>query len=509
MPFGIVAWINNDTQQARILDRGRRYWCSLSEMAPACRVSGARVHFDVDTDDTTAVNVTEHPGLHVHQQAERPDRKLPAFSPGRVDHLDRKGIYDPGMRNSVGGSTAVELELRPEVKPTPMHVARWWATAVGIGALSEALEVLSPIAELHVDGEVLHGRGRVGVVLESLPMYGCGRGPDLTIGSEEEVLVEWQDLPQTGETTVARLRFQFGELEEVWMTTAPRGSGTATAAAEFISDGSATSEQTRLQPEQAEYPFQVVCQGPGSALRRGEAITKVTRALSAINEPVLFVKVKLTQFSGASKKRLAIAEAAVDLQGELVRAHASGQTMCDALDRLEARLRDRLLRHHELLTRVRPTNLVPAPGEWRHGNLRAVRTPFYERPREDREVVRHKSWTGSRVSVDEAIEDLEILDHDFHLFTDESTGADCLVHRLGDGTYLLDVLEPLASQDVSSAAMVTVRVLGTHDLNLQEAQEIIDLSGEPVLFYRDAATGRGNALYRRYDGHYGLITPAD
>ncbi|WP_157536105.1 hypothetical protein [Kitasatospora mediocidica] len=24
----------------------------------------------------------------------------------------------------------------------------------------------------------------------------------------------------------------------------------------------------------------------------------------------------------------------------------------------------------------------------------------------------------------------------------------------------------------------------------------------------DAATGRGNVLYHRYDGHYGLITPA-
>jgi hypothetical protein len=111
--------------------------------------------------------------------------------------------------------------------------------------------------------------------------------------------------------------------------------------------------------------------------------------------------------------------------------------------------------------------------------------------------------------VDEAIEDLEILDHDFHLFTDESTGADCLVRRLGDGTYLLDVLEPSVAADISSAATVTVRVLGSQDLNLHEAQEILDLSGEPVLFYRDVATGRGNAIYRRYDGHYGLISPAD
>ncbi|MBO1414556.1 sigma 54 modulation/S30EA ribosomal C-terminal domain-containing protein, partial [Streptomyces sp. FH025] len=31
---------------------------------------------------------------------------------------------------------------------------------------------------------------------------------------------------------------------------------------------------------------------------------------------------------------------------------------------------------------------------------------------------------------------------------------------------------------------------------------------QPFVFYTDTSTGRGNVLYRRYDGHYGLITPA-
>ena len=33
------------------------------------------------------------------------------------------------------------------------------------------------------------------------------------------------------------------------------------------------------------------------------------------------------------------------------------------------------------------------------------------------------------------------------------------------------------------------------------------MGGEP--FFLDAESGRGNVLYRRYDGHSGLITPAD
>ena len=32
--------------------------------------------------------------------------------------------------------------------------------------------------------------------------------------------------------------------------------------------------------------------------------------------------------------------------------------------------------------------------------------------------------------------------------------------------------------------------------------------GFPFLFFIDAAPGRASVLYHRYDGHYGLITPA-
>jgi hypothetical protein len=29
------------------------------------------------------------------------------------------------------------------------------------------------------------------------------------------------------------------------------------------------------------------------------------------------------------------------------------------------------------------------------------------------------------------------------------------------------------------------------------------------VFFADETTGRGNVLYHRYDGHYGLITPVE
>jgi Sigma 54 modulation/S30EA ribosomal protein C terminus len=35
----------------------------------------------------------------------------------------------------------------------------------------------------------------------------------------------------------------------------------------------------------------------------------------------------------------------------------------------------------------------------------------------------------------------------------------------------------------------------------------LEAAGQPFLFFVNAETGRGNLIYHRYDGHYGLIAP--
>ena len=42
---------------------------------------------------------------------------------------------------------------------------------------------------------------------------------------------------------------------------------------------------------------------------------------------------------------------------------------------------------------------------------------------------------------------------------------------------------------------------------MAEAIERLNADGERFVFFANQATGRGNVLYHRYDGHYGLITP--
>jgi hypothetical protein len=110
-------------------------------------------------------------------------------------------------------------------------------------------------------------------------------------------------------------------------------------------------------------------------------------------------------------------------------------------------------------------------------------------PPEEREVVAHKSFAIERATLDEAAFDMEVLDYDFFLFTDADDGLDKVVFRGLDG-------------DVRCAATPPVETL-------DEALERLDAGGEPFVFFCAADSGRGNVAYLRYDGHYGLIRPAD
>ncbi|HMQ26855.1 MAG TPA: sigma 54 modulation/S30EA ribosomal C-terminal domain-containing protein [Acidimicrobiales bacterium] len=49
---------------------------------------------------------------------------------------------------------------------------------------------------------------------------------------------------------------------------------------------------------------------------------------------------------------------------------------------------------------------------------------------------------------------------------------------------------------------------GVPECSVTEATEQLDVDVLPFVFHLDPATGRGSVVYRRFDGHYGCITPA-
>ena len=56
-------------------------------------------------------------------------------------------------------------------------------------------------------------------------------------------------------------------------------------------------------------------------------------------------------------------------------------------------------------------------------------------------------------------------------------------------------------------AAVTVSEHPAPRLNLAAATARLEALGQPFLFFVSSETGRGNLIYHRYDGDYGVITP--
>jgi ribosome-associated translation inhibitor RaiA len=241
----------------------------------------------------------------------------------------------------------------------------------------------------------------------------------------------------------------------------------------------------------------------------GYATDKIVKLAERVEGPVLHVRIRLTHQPDPAVTRPVRAQANLDVNGRLVRAQVAGATGIEAVDLLADRVRTRLgevARHWEAQRGGKPS---AQPHEWRHGEEPAHRPPYYPRPFEERQVLRHKSFTPARISPAEAAWEMDRMDYDFHLFTETQTGRDAVVYRSGPSGYRVARLgSGSASFDLPAEASMTLSPLPAPRLALDEARDRLELAGLPFVFFQDLDTDRGSVLYHRYDGHYGLITPA-
>lgn len=229
--------------------------------------------------------------------------------------------------------------------------------------------------------------------------------------------------------------------------------------------------------------------------------------------PVLHASIRITRCPDPALARPVIAQANLDVNGRLVRARSSAPTAREAVDLLRGRLRHRL---QHLVQRAegtwedrRPRYTAHEEHEWRHGDEPTRRPPYFPRPAEEREIVRHKTVTPARCGLDAAAADMNDLDYDFHLFTEAGTGQDSLLYRAGPTGYRLAQVRPRPDALAPHTLSVTVSDQPAPLLSVQEAVARMAVWDQPFLFFRDHDGDRGTVLYHRYDGHYGLISPAE
>jgi hypothetical protein len=227
------------------------------------------------------------------------------------------------------------------------------------------------------------------------------------------------------------------------------------------------------------------------------------------HRPVLHARVRLTKCDDPALELPVIAQANLDVEGRVVRAQVAAGTDREAIDRLQARLRQRLEQVAEHWEARRGNASEPGPHEWRHNSEPTDRPSYFPRPEDGREIVRHKSFALTVGTVDDAAQDMDSLDYDFHLFTEKGTGQDSVLYHAGPTGYRLAQVTPTPVAKLALHSLpLTVSPRSAPRLTVEEAVDRLGLLDLPFVFFVDSTSGRGSVIYHRYDGHYGLISPA-
>ncbi|HSJ29110.1 MAG TPA: sigma 54 modulation/S30EA ribosomal C-terminal domain-containing protein [Acidimicrobiia bacterium] len=250
----------------------------------------------------------------------------------------------------------------------------------------------------------------------------------------------------------------------------------------------------------------IVLSGDVASSDRDVAEREIRRVASKASRPVIFARAKLTWDEARPPDEKALAQGTIDMSGTILRSQVAASTFGEAIEALAARLERRMRRVAERREAASQRPPTTPEGQWRSGDLPTTRPTYFSRPVEDRRIVQRKSFSPGTSSLAGAMFDMEVLDHRFFLFTDEEDGTDSVVFETADGVSVRRV----DGQEAPKAERFGVGVDRTPVQTLDDgaAQERLDVSGAPFIFYKRAETGRGAVLYRRYDGHYGLIEPS-
>lgn len=212
-------------------------------------------------------------------------------------------------------------------------------------------------------------------------------------------------------------------------------------------------------------------------------------------------RVRLTTLRRQGLPRMVLAQANLDFKGQPIRAQVTARLVVEATDQLVNRLAQQLAR-------------LADPDEPRAWPPDTPRPEPVALPATQRRVARTKRYPLTRCDPDQAGLLMDIRDHDFYLFTDATlgddgfpdAGADAVIYRVGPTGYRLARLDGLVPPPPRTTLPVTVNVHPVPRHTPAQAATQLGATDLGFQFFRHADTGRGAVIYRRYDGHYGLLT---
>ncbi|MEU4624720.1 sigma 54 modulation/S30EA ribosomal C-terminal domain-containing protein [Actinoplanes sp. NPDC023801] len=230
-------------------------------------------------------------------------------------------------------------------------------------------------------------------------------------------------------------------------------------------------------------------------------------ALSTVEHPADRLRLRLSRHGGLEAcPPVVVAQVNVTVRARMIRVQAAAPTLVEAVDQAGEALLHRLQRLDRHLTAERTGDVGFTAADWTSPYPQNPVGPVGP-PTEQGRIVRMKDCHLAVQSPDSAAFAMDLRDYPFHLFVDDSTGVDALIHRGGPTGYRLhfsatvpaprNFTVPISIQRWPAVPMPITRAVGL--LNIAPER--------PYLFFTDPRTRRGRVLYRRFDGHLGLLAP--
>lgn len=160
----------------------------------------------------------------------------------------------------------------------------------------------------------------------------------------------------------------------------------------------------------------------GQKAKLAEILEKKISKLDKFFESEAFAKVKLSTI-GSGKHTMEIT--IISDGKQIVRSETTSDSMYNNIDILIPKLEKQILKYHtRLASRLRKSALAPVKEQ-----KEAAHQESYGK------IVKEKKFDISIITVQQAIAELELLDHDFYVFVNAENNLVSVVYKRRDGDY--------------------------------------------------------------------------
>lgn len=157
-------------------------------------------------------------------------------------------------------------------------------------------------------------------------------------------------------------------------------------------------------------------------------IDKKIQKLDKFFEDDTRIKVALKKGNTRSTEDMYTLELTIMLDSAVLRAEVTSDNMYNNIDLAIPKLEKQIIRHHKKLEskskKFRTKDLSFVPEE-----------EIVEEENDEKSVVRSKCYTLIPMSIDDAIEELELVGHNFYVFLNKSTNSINVLYVRNDGNY--------------------------------------------------------------------------